>query len=241
MSHTTTFRRAGAFIVLGLGHHATFAQVGGAQAMQSLDAIRKTAQTFVQQRVPGEPNTVEVSVGTLDPRLRLAACSEPLQASLPAGVVFKERVTVAVSCAGAQRWTVYVPVTIATNVTTLILRHAAARGARLTADDVEVRMSRVPGTSASYLTDVSQLKGATLKRPLGAGSVIPADALQGDSVIKRGQHVTLLASAGGFEVRAPGRALGDAQAAGRVRVQNLSSQAVVEGVVESAGVIRVTP
>ena len=110
MSHTTTFRRAGAFIVLGLGHHATFAQVGGAQAMQSLDAIRKTAQTFVQQRVPGEPNTVEVSVGTLDPRLRLAACSEPLQASLPAGVVFKERVTVAVSCAGAQRWTVYVPV-----------------------------------------------------------------------------------------------------------------------------------
>ena len=62
-----------------------------------------------------------------------------------------------------------------------------------------------------------------------------------DTVVKRGQQVTLLASVGGIEVRATGRALNDAQAAGRVRVQNLASQMVVEGVVESGSVIRVTP
>lgn len=237
MNHTTKIWRAAAFIVLGLGIHAAFADAG----MQSIDSIRKAAQVFVQTRVPGQPNTVQVSVGNLDPRLRLAPCSEPLQASLPAGVVFKERVTVAVTCPGAQRWTVYVPVTIATNVTTLILRHAAARGARLTAEDVEVQVREVPGTSASYLADVGQLKGRTLRRTLGAGSVLTADVMQDDAAIKRGQQVTLLASVGGLEVRAPGRAMSDAPAAGRVRVQNLSSQTVVEGVVENGNVIRVTP
>lgn len=238
MKPMTKIWRAVAALVLGC--HAAFAD-GVAPAMQSLESIRKAAQVFVQSRVPGEPDTVEIAVGNLDPRLRLAPCSEALQASLPAGVAFKERLTVAVSCAGAQRWTVYVPVTIATNVTTLILRHPAARGARLTAEDVEVQVRKVPGTSASYLADVAHLKNRTLRRSLGAGSVLTVDAMQDDAMVKRGQQVTLLASAGGLEVRASGRALSDAPAAGRVRVQNLTSQTVVEGVVESDGVIRVTP
>lgn len=237
MKHPTKIRRTLAASALGLASYAAIADTG----TQSIEAIRQTAQSFVQARIPGKPNTVQVAVGNLDPRLRLAQCSEPLQASLPAGVVFKERVTVAVTCPGAQRWTVYVPVTIATNVTTLILRHAAARGARIAAEDVEVRTQEVPGTSATYLTDVSQLKGRTLRRTLGAGSVVTVDAMLDDAAIKRGQQVTLLAAVGGLEVRAMGRALSDAPAAGRVRVQNLASQMVVEGVVENGSVIRVTP
>ena len=62
-----------------------------------------------------------------------------------------------------------------------------------------------------------------------------------DLVVKRGQQVTLLASVGGLEVRAAGLAMNDAPAAGRVKVQNLSSNRIVEGVVETADVIRITP
>ncbi len=240
MKHKSTIWRSGAFLTLGLLNNAAFAQPSG-NAPQSLEAIRKTAQVFVKARVPGEPNTVEIQVGTLDERLRLAQCDQPLEASLPSGVTFREKTTVAVSCPGQKRWTVYVPVSIATNVSTLILRHAAARGAKLTAEDVEIQVQKVPGTSAGYLAQVSELEGRTLRRPLGAGSVLTPDAFVADTVVKRGQQVTLLASVGGIEVRATGRALNDAQAAGRVRVQNLASQMVVEGVVESGSVIRVTP
>ena len=47
--------------------------------------------------------------------------------------------------------------------------------------------------------------------------------------------MTLAANAGGIEVRAPGRALADAGALQRVRVQNLNSLKVVEGIAESDG------
>ena len=50
-----------------------------------------------------------------------------------------------------------------------------------------------------------------------------------------------MASAGGIEVRAPGRALADASASQRLRVQNLASLKVIEGVAESDAVVRVTP
>jgi len=236
MKQTSRIRRAAVLLALGV--------VSGAQAFdtsQSLDAIRKAADEFVRSQIPGEPNTLEVAVGALDGRLRLAACGQPLQASLPAGGAFREKTTVAVTCPGGTHWTVYVPVSIATNVSTLILRHAALRGTRIAAEDVEVQTRKVAGGSASYLTDVSELANRSLKRPLPAGSVLVADVFEEDAVVKRGQQVTLLASVSGVEVRATGRALADGRPASRVRVQNVASQLVVEGVVESANVIRITP
>jgi flagella basal body P-ring formation protein FlgA len=44
-----------------------------------------------------------------------------------------------------------------------------------------------------------------------------------------------------MEVRARGVAMNHAPAAGRVKAQNLSSGRIVEGFVESADVIRITP
>ncbi|MEP7242567.1 MAG: flagellar basal body P-ring formation protein FlgA, partial [Gammaproteobacteria bacterium] len=53
------------------------------EGVQSLEAIRAAAQSFVLQQVPKQaPGTMQVNVGALDPRLRLAACADPLKASL---------------------------------------------------------------------------------------------------------------------------------------------------------------
>ena len=209
---------------------------------QSLDAIRAAAQDYVKQHVPKQqPGSVQVNVGGLDSRLRLAACAHPLKVGLPAGATFRARMTLAVSCAGASSWTVYVPVSIETQSSVLVLRHAAGRGMRLTAQDVEVQTRLVSGPGDDYLTDIAELDGRTLKRPLGAGAALTADAMAADALIKRGQQVTLLAAAGGMEVRARGVAMTDAPAAGRVKAQNLSSGRIVEGVVETSDVIRITP
>ncbi len=212
------------------------------EAVQSLDAIRAKAQAFVRKHLPkGEPGATQVSVGTLDPRLRLAPCDSELTAALPAGATFRPRMTIAVSCPEGNVWTIYVPVTIETRAKVLVLRGPAARGARLSAADVEVQERVVGGPGDSFLTDVTQLEGHTLKRPLATGTALTADVLIEEVLVKRGQSVTLLASASGIEVRAPGRAMADGRAAGRIRVQNLNSLRVVEGVVESADVIRVSP
>jgi flagella basal body P-ring formation protein FlgA len=212
------------------------------EAVQSLDEIRAKAQAFVRNHLPkGAPGATQVSVGALDPRLRLARCDSELTAALPAGATFRARMTIAVSCPEGNVWTIYVPVTIETRAKVLVLRGPAARGARLGAADVEVQERVVAGPGDSFLTDVAQLDGHTLKRSLATGTALTADVLIEDVLVKRGQSVTLLASASGIEVRAPGRAMSDGRAASRIKVQNLNSQRVVEGVVESADVIRVSP
>jgi flagellar basal body P-ring formation protein FlgA len=207
---------------------------------QSLQSIRTAAEAHVRGLVPSDSNVV-VTAGALDPRLRLAPCPVPLQAALVAGTHVQPRMSVGVSCERGSRWTVYVPVTVESHISILVLRRAAARGARLSAADVERQERVVTGTAAAYLTDISELAGRTLKRPLAAGAALTIDAMADAIVVKRGQQVTLLASLGGLEVRAEGVAMSDAPAEGRVKVQNMSSRRIVEGVVESADVIRITP
>lgn len=235
MKCVSTFRRVVPWLTL-------LSTPAFAQDIQSLDAVRTAAQEYVLKQVPSQkPGSVQVNVGTLDSRLRLVACEHPLKSALPPGATFRARMTVAVACPGPTTWTVYVPVNIETQTSVLVLRHAAGRGARLTAEDVEVQTRTVSGASDDYLTEPAELTGRTLKRPLGAGAAVTADALVADSLIKRGQQVTLLAAAGGMEVRARGVAMNDAPAAGRIKAQNLSSGRIVEGFVESADVIRITP
>jgi flagella basal body P-ring formation protein FlgA len=238
MKTVSTFRRVLPWLAASVLVEPVFAQ----ESIQSLDAIRAAAQTFVTQHVPKQaPGAVTVNVGALDSRLRLAPCASPLKVSLPAGATFRERMTVAVSCTASSSWTVYVPIAIETQTPVLVLRRAANRGARLTADDVEMQTRVVQGTGASYLTDVAELGGRTLKRPLGPGAALTIDAMMDDMVVKRGQRVTLLAAVGGLEVRAAGVAMNDAAARGRVKVQNITSNRIVEGVVETPDVIRITP
>ncbi len=98
-----------------------------------------------------------------------------------------------------------------------------------------------PGLTSPYVSRPADLTGRLTRRPIPEGTAVTADALDAALLIHRGQNVILAARAGGFEVRAPGMALADAAAEQRVRVRNLNSLKIVEGVADTAGVVRVNP
>jgi flagella basal body P-ring formation protein FlgA len=245
MKRTTEYRRTGLLIAVvmvlfGLQQPMRAQEATQDPAVESLDTVRSTAQTYVKSLIPPSAGESTVTVGQLDGRLRLARCaSKDLSASLPAGMALQARSTVGVTCAGSTRWTVYVPVTIESKINVLVLTRAVNRDARLSAADVTVETRRTAGPGNAYLTTPAELSGRTVRRPLAAGTTLSVDMFTPDLIVRRGQEVTLLSSGGAVEVRANGRAMVDGAAGARIRVQNLSSMRVVEGVVESADLVRV--
>jgi flagellar basal body P-ring formation protein FlgA len=205
---------------------------------QPLETIRSAAQRFARSQLPTGAGHPLVTAATLDPRLRLAPCAGELTAAVPAGSTPRDRLTVGVSCR-APNWTVYVPVVIESEVQMLVLRRPVAQDARLNRDDVETQTRRIAGTASDYIRDASQLALRHARRALPAGTALTADLLAADMLVHRGQDVTLLAAASGIEVRAPGKALTDGALQQRVQVQNMSSLKIVEGVVDTADVVRV--
>jgi flagellar basal body P-ring formation protein FlgA len=212
-----------------------------AQATQAPVEIQRAAEAHVGTLLGngGGQFVTHVTAEPLDTRLRLARCTQPLSASLPASARLGARATVGVSCAAPQ-WSVYLTVNIETQMPVAVLRNAGARGAALTPVDVEIRTIRVPGLPATYITSVEQLADRHLKQTAAPGTALTVDLLAADVLVKRGQRVLLVAQAGGIEVRAQGEAVADARPNGRVRVLNLSSRRIVEGQVEGRDRVRVS-
>jgi flagellar basal body P-ring formation protein FlgA len=218
---------------------AWFATAAFATTTQSLDDIQSAAESFVRSHLPSSKVKQFVTASKLDPRLRVAACDQPLQAFEQSATTLGERMTVGVRCASANSWTLYIPVSVEVEVPVLVLRRALARRARVDLIDVEPETRRMPGSAATFLQDVTSLQGHRLKRSLPAGTALTVDMLVPDVVVRRGQQVTLIAATGPVEIRAQGHALTEGGVDDRIRVQNMSSLKVVEGVVESDHVVRV--
>ncbi|MGH8294109.1 MAG: hypothetical protein ACRETZ_01195, partial [Steroidobacteraceae bacterium] len=143
--------------------------LGGVRAsaaeIQPLQSIRSAAAGFVRSQMPpGEVNMV-ITAGRLDPRLRLAHCGGPLEASFLSGEGLHAQVSVAVGCREASDWTVYVPVTVQSRIRVWALKAPHAQGARLSAVDVTAETRLVGGLAVGYVTDLSQLAHGTLRHP----------------------------------------------------------------------------
>jgi flagellar basal body P-ring formation protein FlgA len=210
-----------------------------AQSIQSLESIQATAEKFVQTQLPPTRGKYFVSAAHLDARLRLSGCGDALDAFVANNGVVQTRTTVGVRCTTTGGWTVYVPVSVETETQVVVLRRPLARRARIEMLDVELQTRRLPGIASNFVSDVTTVQGRRLRRALAAGTPLTSDVLDKDVLVQRGQHVTLIASSGGIQIRAQGKALSEGSAQDRVRVQNVNSLKVVEGVVENAGTVRV--
>ena len=236
VNRLTLFLRTGVLPALAFGGlaHAQAANV------QPLPSIRAAAEKAVRAVIDSGVTGVTLETTSLDARLRLAACPAKLDtfANPPRGN--QSRVTVRVSCP-QPAWTLNVPVEIRRQQNVLVLKRAVGRGETLQASDVMVQSRELPGLGSPFVASVDQLAGRLTRGPIPEGTALTAEALSAALLIKRGQQVTLVAQSNGFEVRAPGRAMADASADQRVRVQNLNSLKVIEGTADKDGIVRVSP
>ena len=208
---------------------------------QPLDSIVETARGFVMQAAPGRAALTphNIDVGPLDGRLHLARCDTELTAFAPPGARSVGNTTVGVRCNGTRPWSLYVPVRIRILGDAVVAVRPLAVGAVLTAQDVRVAQVDLGSAYASALSDPQRAVGKVLRRPLLTDAVVTADSLDEPRLVRRDEQVTLLAEGTGIEVRMMGQALADGSSGELIRVRNLLSKRVVEGIVVSAGLVRV--
>lgn len=217
-----------------------------AVGFEPMDGLRRAAERALRSRVAetqpdSDPAALRIEVGELDARLRLARCAGAPEAALPPGATLRHRTVVRVSCAGPRPWSVLLPATLEVDAEVLVLERALPRGAQPRETDVRVVRRRLPGLASGYLSPPVDLAAWRLRRPLDAGAALARDALEPAPVVRRGQTVTLVSRAGGIDVRASGEALADAAPGQRVRIRNLASLKIVDGLADESGTVRVSP
>lgn len=150
-----------------------------------------------------------------------------------------DRVLVELRCQGATAWHIYVPVRIVGTAAVAVAAHAIVNGSVLTANDMIIEQRDVITLPPGYLDDPAIALGLTASRAISSGAVLTNQLLMGIKAVHRGQTVTLVADAGGMSIRMAGRAMSDGLVNQRVRVENLSSGKIVEGIARSEQVVEI--
>lgn len=209
--------------------------------VQSRETIRSTARAFLVRQVSAQfSGQNHIHVGHLDPRLRLPACGAPLKAFLPPGGHFSGNTTVGVRCPATAGWTIYLSARISLFGKILEATRPLAAGERVKRTDLKLVERNLAQLPYGYITHPSDAEGKLATRMISAGSVLTPAMLTAPRIIHRGDRVMLVASAAGLRVQMAGKAMGSGATGDKIRVEALSSKRIVQGVVISSGVVKVT-
>jgi flagella basal body P-ring formation protein FlgA len=212
-----------------------------AWAAQSPDAIRAAAEQAVRQHYALPGNRVVVHAETLDMRLKLDDCAQPLIATVPDRATPPSHMSVQVQCTQPRNWSVRVPVQLQLFRTVLVTSHALRRGDGLNLTDVHPEERDITRLGYGYVENLQQVAGRTLSRALPKDTVLSPGALGGRRMVRAGDHVQLVARLGSIEVRADGVALGSGDNGARLRVRNENSGKIVDAMVSAPGVVTALP
>jgi flagella basal body P-ring formation protein FlgA len=207
-------------------------------ALQPLDDIPRTVQTFLMEQHQKRAEPPEIRLQPIDPRLRLPKCRAALEAFLPSGAKNVGNASIGVRCPNPT-WTIYQRAEIRVHDQVLVARRFLRQGAILSAADFRAERRELSALPGGYETDPVQLIGKQLRQALMAGMVIPPRIVKIPSAVRKGDTVTVIAGQGGMQVTSSGIALSDAGIGERVRVRNEASQRVVEGTVIDQGRVEV--
>ena len=211
----------------------------GAAALQPLADIRSAVRDFAVREVGGPDRNVSIEVGRLDPRLRLAACADPLTTYFSPGARTLGHTTVGVRCDAPRAWSLFVPLHIDRLERVAVAPVALPRGHVIGAADVAFELRSVARLRQGYFKPNQGLIGKVTTRAVAAGTPYTHHLVAAEKLVRRGQRVVLSLRGGRVAVRVAGTALKDGARGDRIPVRNLSSRRIIEGIVHEPGLVLV--
>jgi flagellar basal body P-ring formation protein FlgA len=217
------------------------AAAGFGADFQDTAQLENLAKSAAAAALPAPTERQRLQPGPIQPNLHLARCVNPLQSAIAPGLKVRDRVLIELRCPSPTglAWHLYVPVRLIGTSPVAIASHALVVGTVLTARDLHVEQRDITSLPPGYFDDPAVAVGLTVSRAIAGDSILTNQQLLGTKAVQRGQTVTLIADAGGMSVRMAGRALSDGLVNQRIRVENLSSGKIVEGIARSEQVVEI--
>lgn len=221
-----TMRRLLTFLLI------TFAFNGFVQAsnnIQSLKEIRDTAKKFLEEKQTSADNReIEITIGKIDSRMRLAKCDAGLEAFFPQHARTQGKTTVGIRCLGTVAWKIFVSVEIAEYQTVWVAQRHISTAETISASDVERKKVKLSLLRKSPIEDLSAIVNTSPIRSIRAGAVL----LEGNiCLVCKGAKVKVTTQNQFMSILVDGIAMGNATLGETAQVKNSKSKRTFGAVV----------
>ncbi len=222
---------------------ASAAAAAVAPGLEAGPDIAATSRQFLDAAVAQAPASanmplrMEVSLGALDSRLRLAPCAR-VEPYLPPGMRLWGKTRLGLRCLeGAVRWNVFLPVTVKAFGPAWVVQGAVAPGTTLAAGDaVEAEVDWAEDASP-IVSDPAQWIGTTVTRALQPGQPLRQSLVRAPQAFGAGSQVRIVAQGPGFAVTSGGQAINAGFVGQQVRVR-MDNGRVMNGTVVDAQTVQ---
>ena len=229
-----------AYLLRAVGAAVLCVAASAAQAQVNLEQMtQQWLDEALARNMPAQsPLRMEVSVGALDERLRLAPCTR-VEPYLPTGARLWGRTRLGLRCQeGAVRWNVFLPVTVKAYGPAWVLTGDVTMGTVLSAADATEAEVDWAAENTSILAEPSLWVGLVASRHLKAGQALRQSMLRAPQVFQAGALVRVVAQGQGYAVSAAGQAMSAGVAGQTVRIR-MDNGKIVSGIVNDDGTISV--
>jgi flagella basal body P-ring formation protein FlgA len=150
---------------------------------------------------------VEVTIGQLDPRLRLAPC-QSIEPYLPPGVRLWGRARIGLRCkVGPTPWSVYLPITVKVFGRALVVPAGAVAGSVIVEADLAEAEVDLAEDSTPALVETRLAVGRVLAQNLKPGQTLRQAHLKIRQYFAAGETVRVIAAGPGFALESEAQAL----------------------------------
>lgn len=188
---------------------------------QDIEAMLQSDQALnAEGRAQASKPRVEVVLGQLNPRLKLAPCQR-INTYLPQGARLWGRTHVGMRCEqGAVAWNVYWPVTVKVWMPAVVAAVPLQPGSLVSQADLRLAEVDVAASNAAAVTDPQMVIGRAVMRMIPAGDALRTTDIKQRRWFAAGEPVTVLVHGDGFAASARGVAIshGDEGQCARIRM-----------------------
>lgn len=208
-----------------------------AGAWETPAAIAQAVKNFARENAGGQGSKIEITVGIIDPRLRLPSCTQMIP-FLPPGNRLWGNATVGIRCGAPSPWTIYVPLTVKVFGQVVVAARPLSPGQVITPADVRLRRENLALLPAGIFSNPQTVIGKYIAGGVPAGYPLRMDMLRIPFAVTQGQIVKLVAHGHGFTVSSEGKALSSAKAGQPISVRT-SNGRIISGTARTDGTVEV--
>ncbi|OUS29709.1 flagella basal body P-ring formation protein FlgA [Gammaproteobacteria bacterium 45_16_T64] len=183
---------------------------------------------------------IETVLPQLDPRLRLAPCTLPLETRSTSPHKKIGKFTLKVSCLDQKNWALHVPLELKAYENVVVTTQPIYRGQLLTQQNIIEEEREITRLNQGYFNRSSVALGAIAKRSIPSNKVIRPQFVQPAMLVNKGERIVIQAAIHGLSIKTTGVALTAGGLGDLIQVKNSRTQRIVEGRISAPGQIRIS-
>lgn len=204
---------------------------------ENIDALRAQVKEVLSIHYGSitQDAQLDIKVSSIDPRLKLATCSQKKNIKVNGNNTKTANISVRVSCDGESPWSIFVPARINVLKEVVTATRDIYKGSILGPEDLSLSVRNTSNLGFGYTNNTAPLIGNALTRNISAGSIIRLKHVSKPIAISRGDKITLEAGQGGLSVATSAIAMADGKIGDQIQVKNAQSKRVIEAFVVAPG------